>query len=552
MSLKRRGQASMGMLVLVVFQGILVLGLGIWAAILSLKDKKDRADLEALRKNIAPFVEVRATSTTPELPPDDLHKNYIDKLVAQYTKAKEAKAADPKAAIDVSPVLRKLLVDQQAIVQRLTGKAELDPNEVLLDAARAVYQPVQNLNLAAGKQGAKEELIIAMAQIQHMTVPDLFKMARANYDLIAAELKTANARIAALDKAADWAEAAKKEKVNFEGAESNLDEIVKRKISKENPDAAEYIGVLVSVSKALSDKSNADAAAAKQNKEQLDKANTDFEAAKKDLNDKFEAAKKDFETKQAETVDALEAEKRQRTADVEKLTKNVNELTAVLNKRLQLYGQDIQSDLILESNGAITQVNKNKVLLSITNMARNKVVSGYRFSIYPADPKLPLTQEHRKAKVEVVSVVGSFAEANVVEGKWEGLAPGDRIANPFVGRRVRHVALVGLFDLDQDGNATQDETDQLRRRILSWGGIVDGELKETTDFIVVGFVPPDPGENPPPPTDPQVRQDQYKLARALFDAKKRADALSRAWLIPVLNQNRLFDLIGWEIKQNRR
>jgi redox-sensitive bicupin YhaK (pirin superfamily) len=117
------------------------------------------------------------------------------------------------------------------------------------------------------------------------------------------------------------------------------------------------------------------------------------------------------------------------------------------------------------------------------------------------------------------------------------------IANALYDPRKVYTFLVyGNFDVNGDGRATAAEADQIRALIEGWGGKVVSDLSGNVDFLVLGQrpqVPPKPGAGQPI----AVVQEFIRLDQAA----QRYDTLfqqASATSIPVLNENRLYTLIG--------
>jgi hypothetical protein len=548
MNAMRRGQASTGMMVLLVILGIAVLALGGSTTYLAYRDRRDVEELKARIELSQPYIEFRQGRTEPELDLSQEHRRVlITRLVEQY----RAAGKDQKVS-----VVAALTTQQEEFGKKLTGQPQiLDVNRAYETVAQEYKKNMDGLDLNIGK-GAP--VPVTLASVAHLNVPQALKVFRENYDAKAAELKKAQERAAALEKGtappdpgtSELGSIAAAHTILYEGKSQTIADLIKAKTGKDDFKQipfAEAFTAVAQAATALSSKADNAEKAAGESRKTLDSAQKSFDGDRNKLKDEADKVAKDFTEAQSKLTKEFEDAKAAHKAEVDGLQAQIATLKKVLEKRLMMQPEFIRADLILEANGSINQVNPKRrtVLLSIDTRARNKIVPGYRFTVYPADLKLPLIREHEKGKVEVVSVIGGFAEARVIQvAAGLELKEGDRIANPFVGRRVRHVALLGNFDVDQDGHATEEETEQLKRMVMAWGGIVDPELRETTDFLVVGVIPPDPGDTAPPPTAPRSVQDNYKKHRDMNAAKKKADALSQLWAIPVMNQNRLFDLIG--------
>lgn len=190
---------------------------------------------------------------------------------------------------------------------------------------------------------------------------------------------------------------------------------------------------------------------------------------------------------------------------------------------------------------------------------RDKVTIGMSFSVYadaasikPDD--ITGAYPRGKAGLEVIRVDQDTATCRVVwSARGNPVVKGDVIANPvYDPRKVYKMVVYGNFDVNNDGIATPEEAESIRALIESWGGMVldaDRGLTGDTDFLVLGerpTLPPPPGSGAPF----EVVQNYIRLDQIV----KRYDELydkARATSMPVLNENRLYTLLGRERPMRR-
>lgn len=149
-----------------------------------------------------------------------------------------------------------------------------------------------------------------------------------------------------------------------------------------------------------------------------------------------------------------------------------------------------------------------------------------------------------KGSLEVIRVDDTSAICRVVrERAGNPVVKGDVIANAvYDPRKVYKFLVVGNFDTNHDGVATEAERAGITAMISDWGGQFTDELTGDVDFLVMGqrpTLPPEPPINAPIAIVEQFVQAQQAIARydQLF---QQATATS----LPVLNENRLRTLIG--------
>jgi hypothetical protein len=176
------------------------------------------------------------------------------------------------------------------------------------------------------------------------------------------------------------------------------------------------------------------------------------------------------------------------------------------------------------------------------------VVLGMTFSVYSDASALKVDAAGNypmgKAGLEVISVGPDSSACRILwEVRGSPVVPGDVIANPvYDPTKVYKFLAYGNFDLNADGIATPSERDLLQGLIESWGGKVVDDLSGDADFLILGerpILPP----RPSPDTPIEVMQEYIRLDRGAqrYDTlRKQAEATS----LPILNQNRLFTLLG--------
>lgn len=199
-------------------------------------------------------------------------------------------------------------------------------------------------------------------------------------------------------------------------------------------------------------------------------------------------------------------------------------------------------------DGTIVAVDNAQQNVYLSIGSKQHVVLGMSFSVYgdsralkpDADGKYPAG----KATLEVINVGESTSTARILsEVRGNPVVRGDVIANAlFDPNKVYKFRVFGNFDVDRDGIATPSEQTEIEALIASWGGKVVSDMAGDVDFLVLGerpLVPPRPSSDAPF----AVVQEFARVSREAStydDLQRQATATS----IPVLNENRLYTLIG--------
>ncbi len=176
---------------------------------------------------------------------------------------------------------------------------------------------------------------------------------------------------------------------------------------------------------------------------------------------------------------------------------------------------------------------------------------GMTFAVYADAASIkadPQTGEYPrgKANIEVISLSDSTATCRLLsESKGNPVAVGDSVANALYDPTKTYSFLIyGNFDVNNDGIATPLEQSDLRALIEGWGGKSVEDLGGDVDFLVLGqrpVLPPRPGADAPI----ELLQEYIRLSRIV----ERYDQLYKQAIatgLPVLNENRLYTLIGRE------
>jgi hypothetical protein len=210
---------------------------------------------------------------------------------------------------------------------------------------------------------------------------------------------------------------------------------------------------------------------------------------------------------------------------------------------------DLIQDAAALVDGRIAAINPADREVTIDIGRQQKVTLGMTFTVYGSADQIsvdPATGNYTrgKATVEVIRIGDRTATARVLtERQGNPIVRSDVIVNAIYDpNKVFKFVVYGNFDANRDGVSTPGEADDLIDMIRRWGGQVVDDLAPDVDFVILGSRPVVP---PPPPStaDIPVLSEWQRLDRM---AKRYDDLFNNARdsAIPVLNQNRLFYLIG--------
>lgn len=255
-------------------------------------------------------------------------------------------------------------------------------------------------------------------------------------------------------------------------------------------------------------------------------------------------------------VDTLRKELEQARAEAEESIGKLQEENLVLQNQLSVLRGDAKT---ARFKGADEYALVDASVIAVDAVARQAVISlgskqrlalGMTFSVYADAAALRPDDNGNyprgKAGLEVINISETSATARILwETRGNPVVTGDVIASPvYDPNKVYKFLVFGNFDVNADGIATAAERDQLEAIIAGWGGKITAELGGDVDFLVLGerpILPP----RPSPDTPIEVMQEFIRQDRIV----QRYDLLFRqaqSTSLPVLNENRLFTLLGRE------
>lgn len=258
---------------------------------------------------------------------------------------------------------------------------------------------------------------------------------------------------------------------------------------------------------------------------------------------------KAFMDEQVEKVRAQAADEQSRLSD---RIRRLQEENAILKSQRA----DAKRENALKPTDEFALVDANVVGLEpsdgnvVIGIGRDdNVVLGMTFAVYDEPSAIrpdPTTGRYPagKGSIEVIRIDQTSSVCRVLSGvKGNPIVKGDVVANAVYDPAKVYTFLVyGNFDANGDGRATPLELRNIQAMIESWGGQVTNDLSGDIDFLVLGeppVVPPEPPDSAPI----EVIQDyirHQRIADRYDDLFKRAQATS----VPILNENRLYTLIG--------
>ena len=258
----------------------------------------------------------------------------------------------------------------------------------------------------------------------------------------------------------------------------------------------------------------------------------------------------------------------QAQAQNEQLTAQLNQANATIKQQSQqidalsikLKGIRVNPNeaTVQKADGTIVRLpSKDLAIIDLGN--GDQIVQGMTFEVYDknigipalgADGTRPDEMPKGKASLEVMKILPSHSECRILRKEpGQPLVEGDLIVNLVYDRTQKYNFVVyGDFDMDNDGRSSPGDAEVIRRLITQWGGNVVNEVNVNTDFVVMGI---EPKVEAAPPQDDAVAQAAYQRAVQELDRYLAVRTNAVSLNIPILNQNRFLNFVGYASQAGR-
>jgi len=290
-----------------------------------------------------------------------------------------------------------------------------------------------------------------------------------------------------------------------------------------------------------------------QHKQTIDQINVDVSAAR-NMDDELRTRFENLQKELAGQVERARTEKEEVEARFSEQVRDLTERNLILEANIANLRGQRSKDLFKGQDeaslvdGNIVSVNEvdNTVVISLGR--RDRVPLGMSFSVYAGASAIRADENGEypagKATLEIINVAENTATARVTSQlRGNPVIRGDVIANAIYDPNKTYKFVVfGNFDADRDGVGTPAERAGVESMITAWGGTLSDDLSGDVDFLVMGSKP----ILPPRPDGSAPLEVALEFQRR-FREVERYDALARqavATGVPVLNENRLYTLIG--------
>jgi len=269
-----------------------------------------------------------------------------------------------------------------------------------------------------------------------------------------------------------------------------------------------------------------------------------------DLRGRYDAAIAD----NSQRVDTIRGDLEVEITRLEQETSRLNNERLMLEERIrELEPQATGTRLMPKGesslvDGSVIGVDPVTSRVTIDRGRQHKIVIGASFAVYDdatgIRPDAQGNYPAGKASIEVLRIGENTSECRVTRSTaGNPVVRGDVIANALYDpEKTYKFTVFGNFDTNGDGRHTPQEREDLAAFIDRWNGEVVDALEGDVDFLVLGqkpVLPPEPGPNDPI----EVVQHYLRIQSRVREYEQLLEQ-ARATKVPVLNQNRLYTLIG--------
>jgi len=229
---------------------------------------------------------------------------------------------------------------------------------------------------------------------------------------------------------------------------------------------------------------------------ELEKSKLELEATK---NSDLDALKKTIDEKGGELATVIrEKTELQRTyaADLTKADRVIEEQQKALGVAKGPGPEGSQALAVARKPvGRVLRALPGDTIVHVDLGKRDRVAIGMTLAVYSPDRRVPETGRG-KANLEIVSVGQRTSECRVITppSPEDPILEGDGVGNILLSRsgaKKQRFCIIGRFDLNYDGQPDVRGLDAIKAFVRRFGGEVVDSVDASTDYLIVGTIPPD-------------------------------------------------------------
>jgi hypothetical protein len=210
-------------------------------------------------------------------------------------------------------------------------------------------------------------------------------------------------------------------------------------------------------------------------------------------------------------------------------------------------GERVDPPGVTEPDGVIVAQTPDQDRVYLDIGRSDNVMLGMAFNVFDDNTSIKLDNEKitGKAIIEIISIEENSSVARIAEIQpRQRINSGDVIANiVFDPTRTFNFHIFGQFDIDGAGEINLRDKGRVEQYVEDSGGRIVDELSYQTDYLVLGIEP----EYPEKPADDRdlLAMKEYRTQLQNYTNYQDRVAEAQRLGIPVLNQNRFLDLVGY-------
>ncbi len=212
-----------------------------------------------------------------------------------------------------------------------------------------------------------------------------------------------------------------------------------------------------------------------------------------------------------------------------------------------LRGTTVESPAVtLPDARVVTQnTSERKVFLDIGHNQNLRL--GMAFNVFDADDLVKISDADARGKaiVEIINIEENTSIGRVVQSNTRShVSNGDVLVNvAYDPNRTFSFHVFGQYDLNYDGKIGLRDHETIEAVVTRSGGRLVDALSFDTDYLVLGFEPGYPAK----PADELdlIKMREYRVQLENFQAYQDLLGEANDLGIPVLNQSRFLDLVGY-------
>ena len=212
-----------------------------------------------------------------------------------------------------------------------------------------------------------------------------------------------------------------------------------------------------------------------------------------------------------------------------------------------LRGAVVESPAVTLPDAVIVAQNTNEQKVFLDIGRQNGLRLGMAFNVFDPDDLIKISDPNAQGKaiVEIINVDTDKSTGRIVSRNTRArIDEGDVLVNlVFDPNRTFSFHIFGQYDLNYDGKPDARDGELIEAIVTRSGGVLSDALSFDTDYLVLGSEPGFP-DKPDDELD-LIKMKEFQVELENFQAYQDLLGEAQSLGIPVLNQSRFLDLVGY-------